>query len=86
MNLLSAASSQTDDAALALLEKYELTMLVPMLTLQRQLWLQIEQEPNPTSFFKWIMKNISQQMQQDDEFTRILFIWLVMTRYTCNLS
>merc|ERR1719233_725412 len=52
-------------------------MLVPILTLQRQLWLQIEQEPNPTSFFKWIMKNISQQMQEDDEFTRILFLCLL---------
>jgi len=74
---LLPSSAKSDDATLSLLEKYELTSLVPLLTLQKQLWSHIEQDPNPASFFKWIMKNISQELQGDDEFTRILFTCLL---------
>lgn len=55
-----------------LLEEYNISQLVPALELQKRLWVQINANPNPVSFFKWIMKNI-ENPEQDDQFTRVLF-------------
>lgn len=78
-NIVFTATHRSDDAAMTLLEKYELTSLVPMLSLQKQLWAHIQEDPNPTSFFKWIMKNINTELQEGDDFTRIIFVWYVIT-------
>jgi len=59
------------------MERYDLFHYQPMLVLQKQLWQQLVADPNPATFFKWIMKNIDGKYLADDDFTRVLFRWLV---------
>ncbi|KAF6029164.1 EIF4G2 [Bugula neritina] len=64
---------QSDDEALIAMERYDLFHYQPMLVLQKQLWQQLVADPNPATFFKWIMKNIDGKYLADDDFTRVLF-------------
>lgn len=70
-----AESSQTDMKALPLLEEYALLSLEPMLEIQQALWLQISSDPNPSSLYKWIVKEIDETHRAKSEFTFALFKW-----------
>ncbi|XP_067934245.1 eukaryotic translation initiation factor 4 gamma 2-like [Watersipora subatra] len=71
------ASSQTDSEALMVLEEYGLLSLEPMLSIQRLLWQQIQDDPSPASLFKWILRNVEECHQTKNEFAFVLFKSLV---------
>jgi len=55
-----------------ILEDRGLSFLFPLLRVQSEMWKQLQADPNPTTFFKWIRDNVDGSLYGDPGFITTL--------------
>jgi len=60
------------DRMMEILEDRGLSFLFPLLRVQSELWKQLKADPNPASFFKWIIDNVDSSLYSDTGFITTL--------------
>jgi len=55
-----------------ILDDRGLSFLFPLLRVQSELWKQLNADPNPASFFKWIRDNVDSSLYSDPGFITTL--------------
>lgn len=60
VNLLNqvAESDRTKERLSEILSERDLSFLYPLSTIQSSLWKQLQADPNPTQFYKWVKDNL----------------------------
>jgi len=76
MTTLSEAD-RTKERMAELLEEKGLTFLFPLLRIQSELWKQIQADPDPTQFYKWIRDNLDPAHHTDAGFVNALMTVLL---------
>ena len=66
------ADKRTEEQLGNQLEKLELSFLVPHLAIKADMWRQLESNPDPTSFLKWINDTIPEKNRKEVEFVSAL--------------
>lgn len=79
INLMSTLpeADRTKERMSEILEERGLTFLFPLLRIQSALWKQIEADPNPTQFYKWIKETLDPSHQSDSGFINALMTVLL---------
>ncbi|XP_044737371.1 eukaryotic translation initiation factor 4 gamma 2 [Chrysoperla carnea] len=79
VNLLTQLpeSERTKDRLAEILEDRELTFLFPLLRIQAELWKQLQADPNPQQFYKWIKENLEPSSHTDPGFINALMTVLL---------
>lgn len=75
---------RTKDRMAEILEDRSLSFLYPLLRVQAELWKQIQTDPNPQQFYKWIKENIDPQCYTDSGF--ITAMMTVLLKYITLVS
>jgi len=68
---------RTKDRLSEILEDRGLTFLFPLLRIQSELWKQLQADPNPTQFYKWIKENLDPLHHTNAGFINALMTVLV---------
>ncbi|PSN51862.1 Eukaryotic translation initiation factor 4 gamma 2 [Blattella germanica] len=68
---------RTKDRLSEILEDRGLTFLFPLLRIQSELWKQLQADPNPTQFYKWIKENLDPSHHTNPGFINALMTVLV---------
>lgn len=68
---------RTKDRLSEILEDRGLTFLFPLLRIQSELWKQLQADPNPTQFYKWIKENLDPSHHTNAGFINALMTVLV---------
>jgi len=68
---------RTKDRLSEILEDRGLTFLFPLLRIQSELWKQLQADPNPTQFYKWIKENLDPSHHANAGFINALMTVLV---------
>lgn len=81
VNLISTLpeADRTKDRMAAILDDRNLSFLYPLLKLQAEMLKQIQAEPNPQSFYKWIKANVDSKYYTDVGF--IMALMTVILKY-----
>jgi translation initiation factor 4G len=79
INLLATLpeSDRTKDRMAEILEDRQLSFLYPLLRVQSELWKQLQFDPHPQQFYKWIKENIDLVCYNDPSFITALMTVLV---------
>lgn len=72
------------DRMAEILEDRNLSFLYPLLKVQAELWRQIQVDPNPTQFYKWIKENVEATCLTDPGF--ITALMTVLLKYITQVS
>ena len=67
-----------------ILEDRDLTFLYPLLRIQGDMWKQLESDPSPTSFYKWIKEKLDPLLHSDPGFINALMT--VLLKYITQVS
>lgn len=76
MSLLPA-SERTKEKMAEILEERGLSFLFPLLRVQADLCKQLQADPNPNQFYKWIKENLDVSYHADPGFINALFSVLI---------
>lgn len=84
MNLLTQLpeNDRTKERLSEILEERELTFLYPLLRIQADLLKQLQADPNPSTFYKWIKENLDASSFTDPGFINALMT--VLLKYITN--
>jgi len=67
-----AEADRTKERLAEILDERELTFLYPLSSIQNSLWKQLSQDPNPTTFYKWIKENMDPEHYTNPDFISAL--------------
>jgi translation initiation factor 4G len=86
INLLSILpeSDRTKDRMAEILEDRQLSFLYPLLRVQSELWKQMQFDPQPQQFYKWIKENIDPVCYTDPSFVTALMT--VLAKYITQVN
>lgn len=86
INLITQLSEndKTKERLSEILEERDLTFLYPLLRIQADLSRQLQADPNPQSFYKWIKENLEQSNFNDPGFINALMT--VLLKYISQVS
>ena len=65
--------SRSDENLAQLLEDYQLSFLMPLLSVQQDMSKQLATDPNPASFAKWIQETVNSDFHSQPDFVMTLF-------------
>lgn len=85
MSLLPA-SERTKERLAEILEERGLSFLFPLLRIQAELSKQLQADPNPNQFYKWIKENLDVSCHSDPGFINALVTVLIkyITQVNCS--
>ena len=66
-------SDRTDEKLVQILESFELTFLMPLLSIRQDMAKQLNADPNPTTFSKWISENVDLSFHSQPGFILAMF-------------
>lgn len=86
INLMSnlPECDRTKDRLAEILDDRKLSFLQPLLRIESELWRQIKEDPQPTSFYKWIKDNVNPVRYSDPGFITALIS--VLLKYITQVS
>ncbi|XP_059486648.1 eukaryotic translation initiation factor 4 gamma 2 isoform X2 [Neocloeon triangulifer] len=68
---------RTKERLAEILEDRDLSFLLPLLRIQSELWKQLQSDPNPTQFYKWIKENLDPSHYTNPGFVNALVTVLI---------
>lgn len=77
-------SDKTKERLAEILEERDLTFLYPLLRIQAEIAKQLQVDPNPQVFYKWIKENLDQSNYTDPGFINALMT--VLLKYITQVS
>ena len=67
------SAMRTDEQLMELLDEYQLSFLMPLLSVQQDMAKQLKADPNPASFSKWVQENVEDSFYTQPGFIIALF-------------
>lgn len=86
VNVMSSLpeADRTKDRMAEILDDRNLSFLYPLLKVQSELWKQIQLDPNPAQFYKWIKENVDSTCYADTGFINAMVT--VLLKYITQVS
>lgn len=65
--------SQNDESLVNILDEYQVSFLMPLLSVQQDMRKQLSSDPDPNSFLQWVNKSVDHSFFDKSDFINILF-------------